>query len=209
LFHAEQLEIWRMLQDRVQCQLESLQERQYESVDFSVVAKYAGISSRRHLETQAFELNSSNGVKPIADASPAVPRPANPNAGNGFELPGLPLNAELSLASRLQEAEKISDLKLRGMYEAVVRYGWYFKELRGLKGASKKYRTPDLLKVQFPNLEVWGVLDRNDVADVAKGEFVPGRFSWSLVKRHNGLSGKDDRTLKNYRRALRAAHISF
>jgi hypothetical protein len=80
-------------------------------------------------------------------------------------------------------------------------------ELRTLKVACKKYQTPDLIKGQFPEFEIWAVLDKNDVADIAAGAFTPGRFSWSLVKRLNGLGGKDDRTRKNYRKAFKAARI--
>lgn len=140
---------------------------------------------------------------------PAVPSPDDPNGANGFEPPGFPLNDELSLANRLQEAEKISDPKLRGMYKAVTRYRWYLEELRSLKVASKKYQTPELLYERFPKFELWKVLESTDRVDIAAGDFNPGRFSWSLVKRLIGLKGSDDRTLKNYRRALRIAHISF
>jgi hypothetical protein len=113
-----------------------------------------------------------------------------------------------TLAARLAEAEKVSDLKLRDMYVAVIRYQWYFAELRELKIATKKHQTPDLLKQRFPDFELWAILERADIADIIDGAFTPGRFSWSLIKRLNGLDGKDDRTLKNYRRALRAAGIS-
>jgi hypothetical protein len=82
------------------------------------------------------------------------------------------------------------------------------KELRSLKGATKKHQTPELLKRRFPNFEVWAVLGNDDIKDVASGDFVPGYYAWSLVKRLNGLTGKDDRTLKNYRKALRAAGIA-
>jgi len=94
------------------------------------------------------------------------------------------------------------------MYAAVIRYQWYFAELRELKIATKKHQTPDLLKQRFPDFELWAILERADIADIIDGAFTPGRFSWSLIKRLNGLDGKDDRTLKNYRRALRAAGIS-
>jgi hypothetical protein len=101
----------------------------------------------------------------------------------------------------------ISDPKLRKMNESVTRYEVYKKELRAIKVACKKYQTPDLLKKQFPNFEIWAVLDKGDEVDIAKGAFTPGRFSWSLIKRLNGLGGRGDRTLKNYRRALKDAGI--
>jgi hypothetical protein len=112
------------------------------------------------------------------------------------------------LASCLKRAQVVSDLKLRGKCEAVMRYNWYLKELSALKVATKKHQTPTLLKKQFPELEVWAVLDKDDERDIAAGTFDPGRCSWALVKRLNDLRGKDDRTLKNYRKALRAAGIS-
>ena len=93
------------------------------------------------------------------------------------------------------------------MYGAVIRYNWYMAELRALGVAAKKHQTPALLKQAFSEFEVWAILDRSDEADIAAGNFHPGRFAWSLVKRLNGLKGKDDRTLKSYRKSLRAAGI--
>ena len=124
------------------------------------------------------------------------------------EPAGTPPDAKLSLATRLKEAEKVSDPKLRKMYEAVIRYEWYMKELRSLKVASKKYQTQAQLKQRFPDLDLWGALDKDDESDIASGDFNPGRFAWSLIKRLNNLREKDDRTLKNYRKALRAAGMS-
>jgi hypothetical protein len=82
------------------------------------------------------------------------------------------------------------------------------EELRSLKVTTKKFQTPESLKKQFPEYEVWAVLDKHDQGDIAGGNFDPGRFSWSLVKRLNGLKGKDDRTLKNYRKALKRFGLS-
>ena len=50
-------------------------------------------------------------------------------------------------------------------------------------------------------------MNDDDKADIAKGDFQPGFFAWSLVKRIIRLKGKDNRTLKNYRSALRAAGL--
>jgi hypothetical protein len=47
----------------------------------------------------------------------------------------------------------------------------------------------------------------DDKADIAKGDFQPGVFAWSLVKRIIGLSGQHNRTLKDYRSALRKAGL--
>jgi hypothetical protein len=55
---------------------------------------------------------------------------------------------------------------------------------------------------------VWSVLDNDDEPDIAAGGFDPGRCSWALVQRMNNQRGKDDRTLQNYRKTLRAAGIS-
>jgi hypothetical protein len=120
----------------------------------------------------------------------------------------MPSDVKPSLAARLKEAQKLADLRLKKMFEAVIRYNWYFDELRALKAASKKFQTPALLKERFPDFEVWSVLDRDDERDIATGGFDAGHFSWALVKRMNNQRGKDDRTLQNYRKRLRAAGIS-
>jgi hypothetical protein len=109
--------------------------------------------------------------------------------------------------SSLAKKAPVSDPKLRKKHESVTRYEVYKSELRALEVACKKHQTPDLLKKQFPDFEVWAVLDKDDEVDIVNGDFAPGRFAWALVKRLNGLGGKDDRTLKNYRRALKAAGI--
>jgi hypothetical protein len=83
------------------------------------------------------------------------------------------------------------------MFMAVTRYNWYLRELRSLKVATKKHQTPELLKKQFSTFEVWAVMDKGDLSDIAAGQFQPGRTAWSLVKRLLNLSGTDDRTLKN------------
>jgi hypothetical protein len=119
------------------------------------------------------------------------------------------VEAQSPLEAKINEAEQLPDPKLRKMYEAVIRYKWYLEELRALKVATKKHQTSESLKKHFLELEVWAVLDKHDEQDVAEGNFYPGRFAWSLVKRQNRLKGKDDRTLKAYRRALRAAGVSF
>jgi hypothetical protein len=89
----------------------------------------------------------------------------------------------------------------------VLRYNRYFEDLKVLKTACKRYQTPALLEQQFPDLDVWAAMDEADKADIANGEFYPGRFGWSLVMRLLNLKGNDDRTLKNYRIALRAAGL--
>jgi hypothetical protein len=63
----------------------------------------------------------------------------------------IPIEAKPSLAALLK-AQTSSDPKLQKMYEAVIRYNWYFKELRTLKVACKKYQTPDLLKKTVPRV---------------------------------------------------------
>jgi hypothetical protein len=128
-------------------------------------------------------------------------------AANGSASEEMPSQVKPNLAALLS-AQTLSDQKLRKMYEAVVRYNWYLKELRALKVAGKKYQTPDLMKKQFPEFEVWAACDKDDERDIAAGSFDPGRFSWALVQRLNNHRGKDDRTLQNYRKALRAAGIS-
>jgi hypothetical protein len=127
----------------------------------------------------------------------------------GFESVEMPSDSEPPLAAHLQEAQKVSDPRLRKMYEAVIRHKWYLGELRALKVATKKYQTPDLLKEQFSRFEIWAVLDKQDERDIAAGDFTPGRFAWTLVKRLKSLRGEGDRTLKNYRKNLKKAGISF
>lgn len=135
----------------------------------------------------------------LSKAAGFAPVPASP----------VPPDGKSSLAACLKEAQDITDLGLRKKYEAVIRYNWYLRELRALRVASKRYQTPDLLKKQFPEFEVWSALDTDDERDVAAGNFDPGRFSWALIQRLNNQRGRDDRTLQNYRKALRAAGISI
>lgn len=121
-----------------------------------------------------------------------------------------PLSEYLQGSSAVADfAANVLDRKLRKMYDAVTLYERYKAELRQLKAASKKYQTPQLLKQQFPALEVWAALEKDDERSVAVGDFLPGHFAWALIKRTNGLVGKDDRTLKNHRKALRAADVPF
>jgi hypothetical protein len=116
--------------------------------------------------------------------------------------------ARVPLPALLREAEgRTADPKLRKKLVAVLQYQRYFEDLRVLKAACKRYQTPALLEQQFPNLDVWAPLDDADKADIAKGNFQPGLFAWSLVKRVIGLSGHHNRTLKNYRSALRKAGL--
>ncbi len=140
--------------------------------------------------------------------TPEPEPPGDPRAANGSQSAAMPNSVPPTLAAELEEAERVSDLRLRKMYGAVIRYNWFLEELRALRVATKKHQTPELLKKLFPGFEVWAVLDRRDEEDIAGGDFNPGRFSWSLVKRLEGLTGKDDRTLKNYRRALKDAGLS-
>ena len=140
----------------------------------------------------------------------AHPLPSTPStkAPNGSASGKVPVEAKPNLEALLK-ARTFSNQRLAKMYEAVVRYNWYLDELRALKVASKKYQTPDLLKVQFPEFKVWSALDKDDERDIAAGSFDPGRFSWALVQRLNNHRGKDDRTLQNYRKALRAAGVRY
>ena len=155
----------------------------------------------------------AEGEKTVAQASPRVAAKlgqSDPTAVSASEGAIWQSDVTPSLAALLNEAQKLADHpRLRKMVAAVIRYNWYFKELRALRVAAQKYQTPDLLKKQFPGFEVWDALDGDDANDIAAGSFDPGRFSWALVKRLNNLKGKDDRTLKNYRKALRDAGISI
>ena len=118
------------------------------------------------------------------------------------------IQTRVPLDAELKEAEsRTADPKLRNKLVAVVRYNHYLNDLKVLKTACKQYQTPALLQQSFPDLDVWAVLGKDDQPEVAAGDYDPGRFAWSLVKRLNGLRGKDDRTLKNYRKALRRAGI--
>lgn len=118
------------------------------------------------------------------------------------------LVTRVPLSEELRNAEaRTADPKLQKRLTAVVRYTRYFDELKLLKTACKRYQTPALLQQQFPDLDVWAALKDDDKADIANGEFDPGRFAWSLVMRFLKLMGNDDRTLKNYRKALKAAGL--
>jgi hypothetical protein len=117
-------------------------------------------------------------------------------------------SARVPLPALLREAEgRTADPKLRNKLAAVLRYNRYFEDLKMLKTACKRYQTPALLEQQFPDLDVWAALEDADKADIAKGNFQPGIFAWALVKRIIGLRGHHNRTLKNYRNALRAAGL--
>jgi hypothetical protein len=108
----------------------------------------------------------------------------------------------------LKEAEsRTADSKLRNKLVAVLRYGRYLDDLKVLNTACKRYQTLALLEQDFRDLDVWAAMDDRDKADIAKGDFQPGIFAWSLVKRMIGLRGRHNRTLKNYRRSLRAAGL--
>jgi hypothetical protein len=121
---------------------------------------------------------------------------------------GIDPPARVPLADLVKKAEgRTADPKLRKKLVAVVRYNRYFEDLTVLKTACKGYQTPALLAQEFPNLEAWAAMGDDDKADVAKGKFNPGQFAWSLVKRLINLPGKGDRTLKNYRNALKAAKL--
>ncbi len=102
---------------------------------------------------------------------------------------------------------RTTDPKLRNKLVAVLRDGRYLDDLRVLKTACKRYQTATLLKQSLPDLDVWAAMNDDDKGDIAKGKFLPGFFAWSLVKRMIGLRGDSDRTLKNYRKALRAAGL--
>ena len=131
---------------------------------------------------------------------PLQPRPKASTESERIAVPQ-------ALDAKLKEAEtRTEDPKLRKKLFAVVLHKHYFNELKALKASCKKYRTPALLKKGFPNFDVWTVLDSQDEEDIT-GKFDPSRFAWSLVKRQTGLTGKDDRTLKNYRKALKTAGI--
>jgi hypothetical protein len=119
--------------------------------------------------------------------------------------------SEHSLDAVLKAADRrTEDPKLKKKLIAVLRYKHYLGELQALKTACKRYQTPALLKKQFPRFAVWDVLDNDDEKDIAVGHFTSGCFAWALAKRLNSLTGtdKNNRTLKNYRKALRTAGIS-
>jgi hypothetical protein len=156
----------------------------------------------------------------MAIVSPAGPGPSIPTldelfGGRMLDTSGVPGSvrpesdsARVPLPVLLREAEiRTEDPKLRNKLLAVLRYSRYFEDLKVLKTACKRYQTPALLEQQFPDLDVWAPLDDADKADIANGEFLPGRFAWALVLRWLNLKGKDNRTLKNYRKALRTAGL--
>ena len=129
------------------------------------------------------------------------------------QLPDLaptPASAQtrVPLADLLREAEgRTADPKLRNKLVAVLRYNRYFEDLKVLKTVCRRYQTPALLERQFRDLDVWAALDDTDKADIASGEFDPGRFAWALVMRLINLKGKDNRTLKNYRKVLKSVGL--
>ncbi len=102
---------------------------------------------------------------------------------------------------------RVRDPKLQKKLSAVNLYEQYKRDLNNLKLATKKYQTMALLKERFPVLVLWNAIEKSDENDIVKGEFTPGIFAWSLVKRRLGLKGAGDRTLHNYRKALRDAHL--
>ena len=126
------------------------------------------------------------------------------------DLPPTPASAQtrVPLADLLREAEgRTAEPKLRNKLVAVLRYNRYFEDLKVLKAACKRYQTPALLEQQFRDLDVWAPLDDTDKADIASGKFDPGRFAWALVMRLINLTGKDNRTLKNYRKVLKSVGL--
>jgi hypothetical protein len=147
--------------------------------------------------------------KKAAERSGAVAEPAmNTETKDERAARPNPIRTRMPLQHELRAAEsRTADPKLLSKLTAVISYKRYFEELKVLKAACKRYQTPGLLEQQFPDLDVWVAMADNDKADIANGEFGPGRFAWALVKRSLNLSGNDDRTLKNYRKALRAAKL--
>jgi hypothetical protein len=100
-----------------------------------------------------------------------------------------------------------SDRKLTKKLSAVAHYRWYSRELNRVKAAAKKFQTAQSLQDSFPDLALWQIVDRSDHGDLVKGDFDPGRFAWCLVQRKQGRRSVDDRTLRYYEQALRAAKL--
>jgi hypothetical protein len=162
------------------------------------------------------ELEASATSAPVTDSEtdgdrPAAPEPQAPEVHADAELSGVaPLQEGSEGLRRVLAASEAStpDSKLKGKLAAVKRYEWYRRELRQLKVATKRYQTPGLLRDQFPSFAVWAVIDTDDAKSIAAGEFHPGRFAWSLVQRIAGLNSSSDRTLKNYRAAIKRASLA-
>jgi|HubBroStandDraft_2_1064218.scaffolds.fasta_scaffold00943_8 hypothetical protein len=154
----------------------------------------------------------------MAVVTPASPTPHIPtfdelmrdiyDAPSSVMPASMNIQARVPLRNELRNAEtRTADPKLQKKLTAVVRYTRYLDDLKVLKTACKRYQNPALLRQQFPDLDVWAALEDDDKAEIAKGDFQPGIFAWSLVKRIIGLSGQHNRTLKNYRHALRKAKL--
>jgi hypothetical protein len=172
----------------------------------SALAAQAAENEFRHGVEQGVGANSAHDVQEVfapdnkpteltPSPGPLTPRPVN-------------IQARVSLSDELKIAEaRTADPKLQKKLAAVVRYTHYLEGLKTLHAACKQYQTPALLEQRFRNLDVWMVMNDDDKADIAKGDFQPGIFAWALVKRMIGLHGRHDRTLKNYRKALRSAKL--
>ena len=147
---------------------------------------------------------------PVAssDQSDGSRAPAEAEPQSEITTAPMTIQTRVPLLDELKNAEaRTADPKLRKKLTAVVRYTRYFDDLKVLKTSCKRYQTPALLQQQFRDLDVWAAMNDDDKVDIAKGDFHPGFFAWSLVKRLIGLSGQHNRTLKNYRSALRKAGL--
>jgi len=150
-------------------------------------------------------------AEPLVGSKLAQPNTAQPTSQVEAQALTVPvtdykadtLEAAISLAGSCTQ-----DAKLTKKLLAVVRYEWYFRELKTVKVACKKYQTPKGLKAQFPDLAIWDAIESADVQDLAEGKFQPGYFAWAIVQRVEGLNSSSNRTLKNYRKAIRTAGLA-
>ena len=159
--------------------------------------------------TARFEVKTRSGLEQV-DAKGLCKHIRNQISETlGFPASALdPEDVQLTIGAAVRTAEaRTSDPKLRRKLGVVKRYEWYFDELKRLKAVTKKYQTPDLLRAQFPSFAVWSVMDSEDAKSVAEGEFDAGRFAWALVQRLEGLNGNSNRTLKNYKAAIKRAGL--
>ena len=216
------------LKGRIKTECRDRMDRDFDGIIVMLLGKprnLAGAIERRideSLQMKQGEILARGANDPAGVVSP-TPSDGNPSLAahlkepqklpDTMQQPNLPptsasTQTRVPLHAELKDAEsRTADLKLRKMLMAVLRYNHYLEDLKVLKTACQRYQTPALLAQDFGHLDVWIAMKDDDKADIAKGEFLPGFFAWSLVKRTINLSGKNNRTLKNYRKALRAAGL--
>ena len=119
----------------------------------------------------------------------------------------------LTLDAALEETVKLAaNARERKWFRVVTLYDWYLRELKKLKAQHgqrpRKLSERETLRQGFPYLEVWKVMDpeENDrIEKMDRKEFIPNKWALSLAAAHENLTSLSNRSVINYRNALKRA----